>query len=421
MQRADTMSHFVTHAHPLVRVWRCERARTCSLLMAAGVAAASSGYVATAAVVEESSQVHAVELTARVEQPALERVVPPEVRNVAAEPLPPMAAGAQVRRRSHRQALAQAVASVHEAEAAGKAQRSASTRAVPGTSHRAHHTPSSEAALAHTAPHAQASVPAQATRTDQNDAFTLAPPNVPESPQAAAPPSAATALSRASMTPSTATTQPTRGQTSLAAPPPSAAAAARAAGTSALRLPSRATTSADAIHAVTDAELVLDAGSAEATRGALPRQTRTLSPAPPPSAAASARVAGTRMAAPPSAARSNTTHRLALQRLEARVQDLRVRGSLPRAQVRRALARLQPELASCQNARADAAVVLAGNWHTHTAIDETGRTRELEVIGPDGARAVSACLARVSARLVVAPPDTGRVIASWDLRFEPAR
>lgn len=33
------------------------------------------------------------------------------------------------------------------------------------------------------------------------------------------------------------------------------------------------------------------------------------------------------------------------------------------------------------------AFVLASSWHTHTAIDEAGRTRDLEVTGPDTARA----------------------------------
>jgi hypothetical protein len=89
--------------------------------------------------------------------------------------------------------------------------------------------------------------------------------------------------------------------------------------------------------------------------------------------------------------------------------------------VRHALARLQPKFASCQNARADAGALLTSSWHTHTAIDEAGRTRELEVTGPDTARGVSLCLARATARLVVAPPDTARVNASWDLRFKPAR
>jgi hypothetical protein len=102
-----------------------------------------------------------------------------------------------------------------------------------------------------------------------------------------------------------------------------------------------------------------------------------------------------------------------------RIEALDVRGSLATSEVRRAVARLEPQLAAC-HARAER---LAGHGAPATLsvaveIDERGRARAPRATG-SALPGLARCVARAVSKLSARPPDTGTVKAQWKVTFAP--
>jgi hypothetical protein len=101
------------------------------------------------------------------------------------------------------------------------------------------------------------------------------------------------------------------------------------------------------------------------------------------------------------------------------IHGLVVRGSLPTAAVRRALERVQPELAACyaHSARA-ASRNQFGRVQLHVVFDERGRARAPSVSG-GGLPGLEPCIGNVAQKLVTSSPDTGVVDAALRITFGP--
>lgn len=118
--------------------------------------------------------------------------------------------------------------------------------------------------------------------------------------------------------------------------------------------------------------------------------------------------------APPLTPPAHAAHRALEQRaLHASIQDLTVHGPLVTSEVRRAVARILPQLSAC---RANSNDGEEGAIHVDISIDEVGRVRSPNVTGSSGP--VDRCFAAVATKLVARAPDTGTARVSWSVAFE---
>jgi len=100
------------------------------------------------------------------------------------------------------------------------------------------------------------------------------------------------------------------------------------------------------------------------------------------------------------------------------LQNIVVRGPLPKSIIRRSLGRLERELAQCAPICARTADACAsGHWHAETVLDEAGRSRAPHVSGPVAGSQLSECISKATSRLTILAPDTGTVHVSWDVKF----
>ncbi len=104
---------------------------------------------------------------------------------------------------------------------------------------------------------------------------------------------------------------------------------------------------------------------------------------------------------------------------EARFFDLGVTGSLRASQVRRGVDRIRDEQRACyRTATSTARAGEIGELKVEIEIDERGRARSAIVTG-DAPAALKRCIQAAALHMVVAPPDTGLVVASWKASITP--
>ena len=139
----------------------------------------------------------------------------------------------------------------------------------------------------------------------------------------------------------------------------------------------------------------------------------------PPPMAATQRQAPTTLATAHPPAREQSRLNVWPLAAAVNVESLNVRGSLAASNVRRALDRLRPSLASCYGQAAQqAGRNHFGRVQLAVTIDESGRVRSPRVQG-GGLPGLDSCLTGVAGKLVTGAPDTGTVAASLVLRFTP--
>jgi hypothetical protein len=102
------------------------------------------------------------------------------------------------------------------------------------------------------------------------------------------------------------------------------------------------------------------------------------------------------------------------------LQNIDVRGPLPKSIIRRSLGRLEGEFTQCASICARSAdACVTGLWHAETVLDEAGRSRDPRVSGPPSGSQLSECITKATSRLAILAPDTGTVRVSWDVKFTP--
>jgi hypothetical protein len=148
-----------------------------------------------------------------------------------------------------------------------------------------------------------------------------------------------------------------------------------------------------------------------------------LKPAPPPPAASESN--GTdnppaaRAPSPPANKPSAPAH---TPLLHANVTStlVNLRGSLPKAPVRRAVEKLNPQFAACYARAAQLAGQDGfGDLIVDVEIDEYGRARNAHARGATLAQ-LNGCVADAAAKLTSEKtPDTGTVTATWKVTFSP--
>ena len=96
-----------------------------------------------------------------------------------------------------------------------------------------------------------------------------------------------------------------------------------------------------------------------------------------------------------------------------------MRGSLATSEVRRAVERLEPQLAACYTRAAKlAGHARVGVLSVEVEIDERGRAHAPHATG-GALPGLDGCVARAVGKLAARPPDTGTVKALWKVAFGP--
>jgi hypothetical protein len=98
------------------------------------------------------------------------------------------------------------------------------------------------------------------------------------------------------------------------------------------------------------------------------------------------------------------------------IGDIRVKGSMSPAAVRRAIERVKPLLHRCVQAFGQKDPALTNQVELSATIDEIGRARAPSAWGT-APPALNECFVSASSKLVADSPDTGTVRVTWTVEY----